>query len=908
MGVCKKGGHRDDNNFIAKGVADHSNTGGDNRKQNKVEKSSGNGIRHGNVADSDGTTFVDSSNNNHGEGNGSNDSIFDHIKRFEEEMGISDGNANNAAPVLNAVADLGSNGVRNDNCIVSAGIASADSSTNNDGDGILSQIKELEEELGIDDGNVNNTNPAGSVAAHPNSNVVDNTNDTVSARTPFADSINNDDGDGKDNILNSSNGTVFDHIIKLEQRVKDLEEETAEVDEDKKYPRDCYSFITLNGPDQTGWDLEKSKLFGFGLVVFMLQITFSLLLIISVVDPNHGTMEENDNPDTNFLASFMPSNSKGLVKITQFVSLSTYVLFPDSSVQDAVKVIQYWPKKKRIEKGDPVRFMKLSCTLRCIQATLSICSVFFLVLTSTSVIEVILDFTAMNFVSGFDDVAFTLCESGVFGPNFKKESEDVGKKDLPLCMQHKYKHFIHWKTMGLIGAVFTFIFTASIIIQESKLLITNSFRVQFEDETTLKSYSGCYNVTGKKFLNRHVYEYDSSNPHVTASASFAYCKSDHQWVFSKNNNEDPCHKNEEQVLARSIKTEDFDIGTSFEESWLITSDPYKPVYFFTFENGEKFHCDKILGDGRCDTELNKKIYQYDNGDCCAATCTHRDCSKTGTIKAFGKDVEGIGFPNCTGEVQDMVNITIILNDISSSRDPEFVDDSSCAFSESEQDVELRKATKKASFNLECNGVTVLSLDIEDSMEDKTDVWIEDGVDCTLKIQNTTNWTDGRSDCASPIWFIHYTVFKTIKSENDPVEILSQHTSESEIANFRVIPDCYFEKLEDHVDTALMYNGSKAVDWLLNDTTGNSECDDVFFIERFALSVMNFEMNEETPLLNYTKQCAIPSWPWIECSAGQVTRVELQRKNLKGAIPNEFFLLTSLDTLYMSKLIVRIKTE
>lgn len=938
MGVCKEGGNSGDKIIVVKGVADQSNTDGGKSKQNKnekvkkIKKRNGNGIRNGNGNDavSVGTAFADSSNNDYGEGNGSSDSILNHIKKLEEELGIGNGNAKNATPVLITVADLGNNGVRNDNCIVSAATASADSSNNNYGDGngssdsILNQIKELEEELGIDDGDANNTNPAGSVASHPDRNVAVNANDTVSAGTVFADSINNNDGEGNGSIYNSSSDSVLDHIMKLEKRVKDLEEETAEVDENTKYPRDCYSFMTLNGPERTGWDVQKFKLFLFGLVVFMLQITFSLLLMLSVVHIDHGTMEENDNPDAGFLANFVPSNSKALVKIAQFVSLSTYVLFPDSSVQDTVKVIQYWPKKQRIEKNDPVGFMKLSCTLRCIQATLAIISVFFLVLTSTSVIEVILDFTVMNFVSGFDNVAFTLCESGVFGPNFKKESEDVVKKDLPLCMQHKYKHFIYWKTMGTIGAVFIFVFAASVALQESnKFWITKTFRVQFQDETELKDYSGCYDITNKHYFRRHVY-----NSHNTGigNASFGYCKDDHRWHLFKGNDDDfdPCNNDE---LAHSLKTEDFDIATSFEQTWVISSDPYKPLYFFTFdvEDDEDLHCDLGLGDGVCDIPLNKPDYQYDNGDCCASTCTHQNCSTAHFTSAFGNsNIYGIGFPNCEGEARGMIPITIELNRISSSYDPEFAVDQSCVFSDSKQDAEWRaKTTVNPSFNLECNGVKVLSIDIEDSMENNTEtVWIEDGVDCTLDVGNTTKWflpgseTDNLlkswSICDDPIWFINYTIFHGNKSaiDTEQVEILTQHSREKKIANFQIIPECYFRKLKDHVDNASIYIGSspstEAIDWLLGDNTGNSECEDEFFIERFALSTMNFAMNGNATLINDKKQC---TWPWTTCtSVGQVIKVDLPKKFLTGAVPNEVFLLTNLETLFMCKLIVRIKTE
>ena len=59
----------------------------------------------------------------------------------------------------------------------------------------------------------------------------------------------------------------------------------------------------------------------------------------------------------------------------------------------------------------------------------------------------------------------------------------------------------------------------------------------------------------------------------------------------------------------------------------------------------------------------------------------------------------------------------------------------------------------------------------------------------------------------------------------------------------MITRCYFEKLDRHVDWDAIYaqnetyqHQSLAINWLAKDTTGNSECSNPFFIERYALVV------------------------------------------------------------------------
>jgi len=84
-----------------------------------------------------------------------------------------------------------------------------------------------------------------------------------------------------------------------------------------------------------------------------------------------------------------------------------------------------------------------------------------------------------------------------------------------------------------------------------------------------------------------------------------------------------------------------------------------------------------LSNGVCDTYFNTPQYDYDGGDCCAATCVNNEnrkaCGNRMIDFAFGQNlsITGNGFPNCAD--QSMMPVSIYLN---STTYPEFKKDQS----------------------------------------------------------------------------------------------------------------------------------------------------------------------------------------------------------------------------------------
>jgi len=414
------------------------------------------------------------------------------------------------------------------------------------------------------------------------------------------------------------------------------------------------------------------------------------------------------------------------------------------------------------------------------------------------------------------------------------------------------------------------------------------------------------------FSRRTYHSHDSG----TSNSFIAYCRQDRQWILHRGSSSDPCDaaSNSELLLARSSKTDTFDISTSFDGSWFSASNTPLNLYFFDSDGNEtkiEEHCDSFLGDGNCDPFFNEHGYGFDGGDCCAASCSQTTCGRGGLTSVFGSlTASGDGFENCVDPT--MYPLTIHLNGIASSRDPKFTgfekyDDADrdarpWGFDEGRFEDWMEVPPVNPYFALDCNGKNVMTAYIEGSMVNKSQtIMVQDGATCTLVIRNTTTDIDVFTD--APIWLVDYSLFRQgVNGDVDArVEISSISSFVVETASFSRISECYFRQLQNHTDLNSIYadsgkgNSNKAIDWLLTDATGHSECEDSNFLERYALINMYFAMDASTGFLSEEEQC---TWPSISCSAGNVAKIQLREAGVGGDIPSELSLLSSLEGLQM----------
>ena len=164
------------------------------------------------------------------------------------------------------------------------------------------------------------------------------------------------------------------------------------------YPADSYSFLAIHGP------LAHPPFFLFGLGVWICQMLFLVLMLVSMVVPRFR-VGQNDNPTDSLLGSFIPSNVSVQTHVVQMVALVTYCIFSDSSMADCVKAVEMFPRLDRERENDPIYPSMFSCVLRMIQGLTATVVTTLLILTTADVVEIILNFTAVNYISNLDEVS-----------------------------------------------------------------------------------------------------------------------------------------------------------------------------------------------------------------------------------------------------------------------------------------------------------------------------------------------------------------------------------------------------------------------------------------------------------------------------------------------------------------------
>jgi hypothetical protein len=647
----------------------------------------------------------------------------------------------------------------------------------------------------------------------------------------------------------------------------------------KPYPADTYSFLSLYGP------IKNPGYFSYGLMVYVFQMTFLMLMVLSIIHPDWSNNGDGDNPDggresfIERIARSIPANVSPITRATQVAAMLSYFIFADSTILDVVMAIELFPRFNQATHDDKIGCMVFSSILRLTQGTLAIFVTFFLVITTPTTIDIILNFTAINFISTLDNVGFRIIKWGKYGPKFEEEAKRIETLPLPRCIYRKYKHIRYLCTVIPIGMMFFSMIGYIIILQEdNSVWITKTFRVQFQDkEQGLQVYNGCYKkneaaIDRKEGFKRKLYEGFGNN---AESAKFSYCIKDRRWILFKGDITNACDLGENNnALARSSKTDTFDVATMFGETWYSSSNTPLDVYFIEEVEQENVNielnentCSSFIGDGNCDLFFNTLDFRYDGGDCCAATCSGSNCGIGSLTNAFGgTNTSGDGFPDCTDP--DLVPVTIRLDNVLSSKSGR---------------VELDQI--KPLLFIDCDERSVLSMYVDKSMENHTEtIMVNDGANCSITIRNETSARGYRFVDADTIWYVKYTIFHGDKTsmENNSIVVAQSFSGFDRYSNFKRIPECLFSKLSDHFDNSTVYTGiyidpsAKAIDWLMNDGSENSMCEDSFFLERYALSVISFanpSAGSDFTWISERRQCV---WPSIKCDNGAVVDLDLSK--------------------------------
>jgi hypothetical protein len=204
----------------------------------------------------------------------------------------------------------------------------------------------------------------------------------------------------------------------------------------------------------------------------------------------------------------------------------------------------------------------LSLVLRASEGLLGLLVTFMLIMQSKTVLDLLLNFSAMEFVSLLDDGAFSMLHAGYFGIGMMKHAT--------LC-EKKY-HVSRLKTSCLAAVYFIIIFAvmfsgwiAVYTNQVQGKYLCQRMYIQLSDEfaPALVGLSGIYTVNHNERFGRRV----TSSQEKNGQGKIGYCDDKNVWTLSIQDPlvpyDDPCLG----WIAKSSQSFDFDILKTTSSQW-----------------------------------------------------------------------------------------------------------------------------------------------------------------------------------------------------------------------------------------------------------------------------------------------------------------------------------------------------
>jgi hypothetical protein len=258
-----------------------------------------------------------------------------------------------------------------------------------------------------------------------------------------------------------------------------------------------------------------------------------------------------------------------------------------------------------------------------------------------TVLDVMLNMTALLFMTEIDDIGFHLAKMGFVSGKLQQEAEAV--MDIQLPKQNRKNIYRRLLYLFVLGGLFTgygilkkrqlegfylptniYGKSTTICISLLKVSLTVLNPVQFGDEYNPKIpfYSGIL-TSGKK----RTADYRQYRDIGTRDVLLAYCNKEQAWTFSDNN--DPC-----DFFAKSRTTETYDVSNIASSEWSVLDSIDRLQPFGSFSLVER-DCDRDICQGTCGAD----------GLC---ECTHdefgMDCEFMNVCQDIGIDFRLGAFP------------------------------------------------------------------------------------------------------------------------------------------------------------------------------------------------------------------------------------------------------------------------
>lgn len=379
------------------------------------------------------------------------------------------------------------------------------------------------------------------------------------------------------------------HLRKLSKDgIETATEEKEFYDDDEKQKKETTGTLTTNVFSLIYISELKGDVFKVSLCFAIFQITMLCLVLADAINPNDA-----DNPLS------VPINASITVRIAAVMSLSLSVACFWDFMDAVEKLLQTPPKAEEYPGATPSKYY-LAFILQLVVGFLFLILIFILVVQSTSVVGMFLNFAALGFVIEVDDIAFGLAAKGYVGRNMKKECVKVEHFKMPQAKSIILRRFVYLMVTFLL-----FAFYIVICIQQ----ITGKYdcrkiEVQFGEGfvSYLPVFSGFYKYHNKRYDGRPIYKDEEGK------AIFRYCYSGKSgyWAFGVMSNSlqvydisDLCKR----FIVRSPYTSGYGLLDIPVRDWLIKKEERELEYVVDYLNIRCADCDKTTCAGSCQENI-----------------------------------------------------------------------------------------------------------------------------------------------------------------------------------------------------------------------------------------------------------------------------------------------------------------
>jgi len=420
---------------------------------------------------------------------------------------------------------------------------------------------------------------------------------------------NGEDYDDRNSDMDDARVPLRRRLSKLERLQEEQSKLSLKIDEreEKFLPQDTFSFLVV---------AEMGSFpYMTALVIFALQLTTFVLVLLDMAD--------NGSPGNVF---GVPANVSPQLRTTQFIAVLVAVL-TQGDLRTAFSLLRdgYCPGiHEAFEHISSFKF-RTSIFARAMSGSTGLVVSFVLVVTAPSVVELLLNFTAIEFVSSIDELCFFLSKQGFLGSRCKTFAMNIARTLFKVPPESRMGCFRRsWKTGSLfvILAIFLTGWIITVYFQSSGLYQCETVMVQMSDDfvAALGAFNGLYDLRSPAryvpFSEQRVQYIERRSEEIVplGRGVFGYCNDISAWTFRWEFYDGGGYSSDSDAncdwVARSAETATYDITETLSEDWFVRDESMREVLLdpfrlmcFTCESGGQEGSDACAGHGVCNNAV-----------------------------------------------------------------------------------------------------------------------------------------------------------------------------------------------------------------------------------------------------------------------------------------------------------------